>query len=417
MDRDTLKEIVTVLVRNPLRTILSMIGVGWGIFMLVIMMAASSGLENGVKSDMGNRAANSGGVWSMVTSIPYKGFKKGRWFRMDMDDINYLKENIKEIDVISPRCQAGGWQGGYNATYNNKTGSFSIYGETPGFVQIQPLKMMQGRFVNEGDIEQARKICVIGKKVHSVLFGKEDPLGKYIQINGVSMMVVGVHSSIKEGEDSSEENESIFMPITTFQSVYNYGKRIGWFSVKSVDDYPISELQEDIKTQLKIRKSIHPDDQRAFGSWNMQEELDDVNTIFTGISFISFTVGLLVLFAGIIGIGNIMLVSVTERTKEIGIRRSLGATPSVIVKQILAETLLITTLAGFLGLFFGVLVVELLNEALANMGDTGSFRNPVVSFKVVFSALLILIIAGVLTGLLPALSAVRIKPIDALRKE
>mgnify|MGYP001158345707 FL=1 len=418
MDKDVLKEILSVLVQNPMRTILSMIGVAWGIFMLVIMMAASSGLENGVKSDIGNRAVNSGGVWSMMTSIPYKGFKKGRRFGMDMDDIQFLEENIQEIDVISPRCQAGGWQGGNNASYDNNTGSFNIYGETPGLVKIQPMNITQGRFINAADIKEERKVCSIGKKVFTTLFVKgENPIGKYIQINNVNVQVIGVIASMKEGDDSAEENESIFMPITAFQRTFNYGKTIGWFSVKSVDGYPISKLQEEIKAKLKIRKSVHPADQRAFGSWNMEEELADVNTLFASLKFISFSVGILALFAGIIGIGNIMLVSVTERTKEIGIRRALGAAPSVIIKQIISETLLITIVAGLLGIFFGVLVVELLNNALAGMGDSGSFRNPTVSFNVVFGSFLILIVAGVFTGLLPAYSAVRVKPIDALRKE
>lgn len=418
MDKDTLKEILSVLVKNPLRTVLSMIGVGWGIFMLIIMMAASTGLENGVRSDMGNRAANSGGVWSMRTSIPYKGFKKGRRFEMDMDDINYLIENVPEIDAISPRCQAGGWQGGNNATYKNNTGSFSIYGETPDFLAIQPIRIAKGRFLNNGDLGDSRKVCVIGKKVKTTLFGAEkNVVGKYIQINGVSLKVIGIISSMKDGEDSDEENESIFMPITTFQRMFNYGKIIGWFSVKSIDGYPIGLLQERIKSLLKVRKSVHPDDKRAFGSWNMAEELEDVLTLFDAIKFVSFSVGILALMAGIIGIGNIMLVSVTERTKEIGIRRSLGATPTVIIKQILSETLLITILAGLLGIVFGVLLVEMLNNMMSGMGDTGSFRNPTISFNVVFSSFIILIVAGLLTGLLPAYSAVKVKPIDALRKE
>jgi len=223
MDRDTLKEILSVLVKNPLRTILSMIGVGWGIFMLVIMMAASTGLENGVKADMGNRAANSGGVWSMVTSLPYKGFKKGRWFRLDMDDMKYLEENNPQIDVLSPRNQAGGWQGGNNASYNSKTGSFSIYGETPGIIKIMPMRIQDGRFLNKGDMEEERKICVIGRKVKATLLEKgQDPIGEYISINGVRLKVVGITASIKDGEDSDEEDESIFMPITTFQKIFNY---------------------------------------------------------------------------------------------------------------------------------------------------------------------------------------------------
>lgn len=416
--KDFLKEIASILVQNPMRTVLSMIGVAWGVFMLVIMMAASSGLENGVRADIGNRAANSGGVWSMVTSIPYKGFKRGRRFQMDMDDIQFLEDNVQEIDVISPRCQAGGWQGGNNASYNNNTGSFNIYGETPGLVKIQPMKITQGRFINDNDLKDERKVCSIGKKVFTTLFEKnENPIGKYIQINNVNILVVGVISSMKEGDDSAEENESIFMPITTFQRTFNYGKTIGWFSVKSEDDYPISELQDRIKSKLKVRKVIHPDDKRAFGSWNMEEELADVNTLFASLKFISFSVGILALFAGVIGIGNIMLVSVTERTKEIGIRRALGAAPSVIIKQIISETLLITIVAGLLGIFFGVLAVEFLNNALAGMSNSGSFRDPSVSFRVVFGSFLILIVAGVFTGLLPAYSAVRVKPIDALRKE
>jgi len=418
MDKDTLKEILAVLVRSPLRTILSMVGVGWGIFMLIIMMAASTGLENGVRSDVGSRAANSGGVWSMRTSMPFKGFKKGRYFQMDLEDMAFLEANNKNIDVLSPRCQAGGWQGGNNATYNNKTGSFTIYGETPNILEIQPMRILDGRFLNMSDKIEGTKVCVIGKKVKSTLFDKEEnPIGKYIQINGINAKVIGVISSIREGDDGGEEDESIFMPITTFQRVFNYGTVIGWFNVKAKEGYPIGELQSELKTLLKIRKSIHPDDKRAFGSWNMAEELEDVQTIFGAISFISFTVGILVLLAGIIGIGNIMLVSVTERTKEIGVRRSLGATPAVIIKQILSETLLITITAGLIGVILGVAVVELLNSVLASLGDTGSFRNPMVSFETVAAALIVLILAGVLTGLLPAFSAVRIKPIDALRKE
>ncbi len=418
MDRDSWLEIFQVIIKNPFRTFLASIGVAWGIMMLILMVGAGNGLENGVKADMLGRAQNSMFLWSMSTSRPYKGYKEGRWLEIDTDDVEFLRQNVPEISIVAPRNQLGGYQGSNNVAFENKTGAFNIYADYPEYIDIQPVSILAGRYINYSDIQSQRKTCVIGDQVRNILFGiGANPIGENIMINGISFKVVGVFGSLKTGEDAIEETQSIFIPFTTFQRAFNAGNIVGWLSFLSADGYTVDEMKEAVMTALKFRLSVHPDDQRAFGQWNMQERMEEIDLVFSAFDIIGFSMGFLVLIAGIIGIVNIMLITVKERTKEFGVRRSLGATPINIIFQVVKETLLLTLTAGCVGVILGVGLLELVNSLMSEMGDTGSFKNPSVSLNMVLYALLAMIISGAIASLLPAFRAVAVKPVDALRAD
>ncbi|MEJ2595497.1 MAG: ABC transporter permease [bacterium] len=420
-DRDSWQEIWHTLKKNRLRTFLTAFGVFWGIFMLIIMLGSGRGLENGVKYDMGNFASNSFFVWAQRTSMPYKGFPRGRFFNFRNADIQALRDNIPEIEYIAPKIR--GWSAGdgtNNTVRKDKTGAFSIMGEYPEWIKIDPMIMMQGRFINEIDIRDNRKVAVIGTRVREVLFEPdEDPIGDYIRIQGVYFRVVGVFSALNSNISfGGEKEQSIFLPFTTLQKTYNYGDVVGWFSITSDKDYPASYVEEKALRLLAQRHSIHPDDKEALGHFNLEEEFNQMNGLFNGISGLIWVVGIGTLLAGVIGISNIMLVIVRERTKEIGIQRALGATPGKIMTQIITESIFLTSVAGYLGLVFGIALIELINYLLVQSGGEGQFfRHPEVDLNVALTALAILVVSGALAGLIPATRAIRIRPIDALRDE
>lgn len=417
-DRDRWLEILQIVLRNPLRAVLSGLGVSWGIFMLIITIGSTNGLQNGIKADMSNRAENSMFLWTMRTSIPFKGYKKGRRFELDNSDVNYLRQNVTTIETISPRIQLGGYRGSNNVVRGVNTGAFNIYGDTPAYINIEPIDLYNGRYLNQADIDNERKVCVIGQRVYEVLFPEgEDPVGEYIKINGVTFLVVGVYKSYRTGEDAEESTQSIFVPLTTFQKAFNYGDQIGWLSILIKEGINADVASDEVVSVLKERKNVHPDDPRAFGHWSMAEEIEEMDQIFTGFDYVSFVFGGLVLLAGVIGIVNIMLITVKERTKEIGIRRGIGATPRAVIGQIVAETVFLTVVAGFAGMIIGVGALEGVNALLAGSGNAGSFRNPEIDVLTVLLILMIMIIMGAFAGLLPASRAVSIKPVDALRAE
>jgi len=414
-DRDKWIEVFQVLGKNPFRTAATAFGVMWGIMMLIVMMGSGNGLQNGVQANF-NRVTNSMFLWSRATTMPYQGFKRGRQINLDIADVDYLKRNVPDIDIISPRTNLGGFRGSNNVTRGIKTGAFAVYGDTPDYIRIEPRTINHGRFINWGDLDEVRKVCVIGERVYAELFAKnEEPIGEYIQINGVNFMVVGVYKSNFTGERAEEDTKAIFMPITTFQKAFNWGTTIGWLSITSKDGKDVAAMGEDVVKALKSIHKVNPEDQRAFGFFNLQERFNQMNGIFIGIRALSWFVGILTLFAGIIGVSNIMLVIIKERTNELGVRKALGATPWNIVSQILLEALFLSSIAGFLGVIAGVWLLEGVSTLLE--GSSGAFRNPGVNFTVLFSALIVLIISGVLAGLLPAIRAVRIKPVEALRTE
>nr|NQU93362.1 ABC transporter permease [Bacteroidota bacterium] len=420
-DRDLWQEIFHTLKKNKLRTFMTAFGVFWGIFMLIIMLGSGNGLENGVTDGMGDFATNSVFIWTERTTIPYKGLPRGRGFYFDNRDIKALKQNIPEIKYLAPKIR--GWSAGdgtNNTIRKNKSGAFSIMGEYPEWNKIDPMDIFMGRFINEIDINERRKVAVIGTRVREVLFEPdEDPLGQYIQLQGVYFQVVGVFKPLNTNINfGGEKEQSIYIPFTTLQKTYNYGDIVGWFSITSKENIPASIVEEKALKLLAQRHTVSPDDKEAFGHFNLEEEFNQMNGLFTGIAGLIWVVGIGTLLAGVIGISNIMLVIVKERTREIGIQRALGATPFNIISQIILESVFLTTIAGYFGLVAGVGLVEGINYMLINMGsDNEMFKNPEVDFNVAVTALVILIFAGALAGLIPARRAVKIKPIDALRYE
>ncbi len=415
-DRDKWIEVFQVLGKNPFRTAATAFGVMWGIMMLIIMMGSGNGLENGVTSNF-NGVTNCMFIWTQSTSKPYAGFKQGRRFELRSGDVEFLKANVPEIELISPRNQLGGYRGSNNTTRGIRTGVYQIYGDTPDVFIIEPRPLNQGRVINWSDVENNRKVCVIGTRVEKELFEKgENPIGQFVKIQGVNFMVVGVYRSTRTGQDAEEDTKNIFVPFTTFQKAFNFGDTVGWLSITSKPDVLVSDMETKILDQLKVRHKIHPEDMRAFGYYNSEKEFLEMNGLFSGIRFLSWFVGVLTLLAGVIGVSNIMLVIIKERTKEIGVRKALGATPYSIVSQIMLESLFLSCIAGFLGVILGVWLLEAINLALEG-SEGGNFKNPGVNFKVVFSALVVLIVSGTLAGLMPAIRAVRISPVEALRDE
>jgi putative ABC transport system permease protein len=419
-DLDRWQEIYQVLKKNKLRTFMTAFGVFWGIFMLVIMLGSGNGLENGVTQNFGDLATNSVFIWTQQTTIPYKGFPRGRRFNYQNSDIEALRNSIPEIKYLAPRLQAAR---DFNQTSNVvrglKSGGFNIMGEFPEVNLIDPVNIIEGRFINDIDIREKRKVVTIGTKVGDILFEKgENPLNQYIQINGVYFQVVGISKSKRTGEQANQDNQNIFMPFTTLQRTFNYGDAVGFFAITSRDGIPVAVVEEKAIEVLKQRHSVAPADDRAIGHFNLETEYRKMRGLFTGIQALVWVVGIGTLIAGIIGVSNIMLVVVKERTREIGIQRAIGATPMVIISQIITEAVVLTTFAGYFGLVIGVGLLELINSILEKSGaNTEMFVHPGINFRVAVTALMILIVSGALAGMIPARRAVSIKPIDALRYE
>lgn len=420
IDYDKWQEIMIVLKKNKLRTFFTAFGVFWGIFLLVIMMGSGNGLKNSAMEGFGNIATNSFFMWSQRTTMPYKGFQRGRFYNFRNDDALAIRQNIPEADLIAPRLQAGGYRGtSNNIIRGERTGTFSVVGDTPEAFEIMPMNVTQGRLINQNDLEENRKVVVIGDRVYQEMFRKdENPIGEYLQIQGVYFKVVGVVKSKQRGFQAEEDEKTIHMPLNTLQQTYNYGDIIGWFSITAKKGIPASVVEKKTKDFLKTRHHIHPDDDRAIGSWNMENEYNKFMNLFSGISILVWIVGLGTLFAGVVGVSNIMLIVVKERTKEIGIQRAIGAPPSAIMSQIIVESVFLTTIAGYVGLVAGVGLIELVDYLIVSSGlESDMFRNPEIDFNMAMSALGILVISGIFAGMIPARRAVSIKPIDALRDE
>lgn len=419
-DLDRWHEIMSALKKNKLRTFFTAFGVFWGIFMLVIMLGSGTGLRNGVTSDFGDFATNSVFMWTRPTSIPYKGLPRARNYNFKNDDIDALKREIPEIEYLAPRTQGGGFRGGNNVIRGSKSGAFSVMGDYPEWNLIDPVEINKGRFINYADLKEKRKIAVIGNKVYDVLFAPgEEAIGQYIQIQGIYFQVVGVFKPKNSGVNfGGDKEQSVFIPLTTFQRVYNWGDIIGWFAFTSKPGIAASEIEEKAAALLKRRHSVAPDDPQAIGSFNMEKQYKQMTGLFAGINGLIWIVGIGTLLAGVIGISNIMLVIVKERTKEIGIQRAIGAKPWNIISQIITESVFLTTFAGYVGLVIGVAVLEGVNYILSSANtESNMFKNPNIDFNMAVTALVILVISGAVAGLIPARKAVSIKPIDALRYE
>jgi putative ABC transport system permease protein len=417
IDGDRINEVLQTLSKNKLRTTLTAFGVFWGIFMLMVMLGSGNGLQNGVTRSFGGSATNAVYMWTQKTTIPYKGLPRGRQFNFEEDDIQAIKDNVPELAVLAPSAQLGGYRGENNVSRGTKTGPFVVRGDFPDNRFIQTFKITSGRYINDYDIKDKRKICIIASRVQEVLFAKdENPLGQYIQVNGTYFKVVGTLTTEKSGEDAEEKMQTIYIPFTTFQQAFNWGGKIGWFSLTAKPQYPASLVEDKIKKLLAQRHKISPDDPYAIGSWNSQKEFAKIQGLFSGISILVWVVGIGTLLAGVIGVSNIMLIIVKERTREIGVRRALGATPASIISQIVMESILLTSMAGYFGMLAGVFLMEGINMAIAGQ-DTGMFYQPGVHLDIVIKALGILVICGALAGIIPARKAISISPVDALRYE
>ncbi len=418
MNSDRWNEILETITSNWLRTLLTAFGVFWGIFILIILLSAGRGLENGIRSDFGDIATNTMFIWTQKITKAYQGMPKDRNFNYKLSDVEALRQNIPNLRFISPRNQLNGFNGTNNVVKGLKTGAYNIYGDYPEFIQQEPMQIIDGRFINYGDITEKRKVAVIGEGVVSGLYEQgEAVLGSYIKIQGVNFMVIGVYKKRASGGDSEEQQKQIFIPFTSFSQAFNMGDKVGWMAITSKDGQAITDVKDQIVSLLKANHKIHPEDERAIGYFDLFEQFNRVENLFTALRIIAYFVGILVLLSGVIGVSNIMLIVVKERTKEIGIRRALGATPWEIRGQILTESLFLTLIAGMGGIIMGAGAIYLVNYILGTMDPIDMFMNPSVNLKVVLIALSILVISGLLAGFIPAQNAIRVKPVDALRTE
>lgn len=419
--RDQWDEILESLSANWFRTIMTAFGVFWGIFILVILLAAGNGLGNGVKGVFSGLATNSMFMWSQPTSISYKGLNKGRRYNFKLGDVEALKREVSGLKIVSPRNRLGGFGGDNNVRRGLKNGAFDVYGDYPEIINQMPMDILSGRFINYIDINNERKVAVIGMSVVSELYNSdEEILGSYIKINGVNFQVIGTYEKKAMGNrDPESAQKEIYVPFTAYGKAFHTGEDVGFMSITADDDHTITELEQEVYDVIKKRHRVAPEDDRAVGSFNLFEQFNKINGLVTTLNAVAYFVGILVLLSGIIGISNIMLIVVKERTQEIGVRRALGASPWTIRGQVLLESVFLTIIAGMAGIAFATGILWIANRLLDSMvsGDNVMFANPTVSLGAILIALIILVISGLLAGFIPAQNAIRIKPVDALRTE
>ena len=406
-DIDTWQEVSDSLTKNKIRTVITMIGVWWGILLLIGLLGSTKGIENKFNSQFGDFATNSVFVWPQSTSKPFKGFQEGRLPRLKYSQLEKIRNNIEGIELVVPRNNNQA-----QVVRNLLSGSFGVVGDFPILDEVQKKNLVSGRWINQNDIDNNKKVTVITDDVYKQLFQKdEEAVGQYITINKINFKVIGVY---KEGDWNF--GGSIHIPFTTFQQTYNQGDNIGWMIITAKPEYNILQIEKDVKLLLRNMNKVHPNDNRAFGSFNLGERFEQLTGFLTGMQFLTWFVGISTLIAGVFAIGNILLITVKERTKEIGIRRALGATPFEIKRQIVLEAVFLTIIAGIFGIISGGWILILLDN-LFGQGPDSVLVNASVSILVVFISLIILVIFGALIGLIPASRATKIKPIEALREE
>lgn len=420
-DIDRWNEIFSALKKNKMRSFLTAFGVFWGIFMLIVMAGAGKGLENGIMSGVGQVASNSFFMWTEKTSEPYKGFRRGRFWSYNNEDVEYIRTKVSEADVVSPRL-FGHWLSGNNTVRGKYTGSYNVKGDYPDWIKIDPAEIPKGRWLNDVDILQKRKVCVVGEKVVEEMFEKgEEPVGKYLRVSGVYYQVIGVIHPISNLNMNGRTETSIFLPFTTMQVAYNYGNDVHMLGVTTKKGYSASMVEAKVMAAIKERHSVSPTDVQAIGHVNLEKQFKQFSGLFLGIQVLTWIVGIGTLLAGVVGVSNIMLVIIKERTQEIGVMRAIGASPRKIISQIIQESVFLTTFAGYFGLFFGILVLEGANKVLDMIAKGGGeeifIKNPEINFWVAVACLVVLIVSGAIAGYIPARKAVEIKPIDALRAE
>ena len=411
-DIDRFKEITDTLSRNKSRTFLTGFGVFWGVFMLVGLVGGGDGLKELVSSNLDGFATNSAVVWAQETTKPYHGFRKGRQWTMNYDDVKRLKAQVPELDVATPMISR--W--GANAVAGDKKSSCIVKGVAPDMQKVSAPKMYYGRYINEMDMNQGRKVCVIGKKVYKALFaGGGDPCGEVIRIDSIYYSIVGVNYSDGNMNINGNDQEAVFLPLTLMQQVYNRGNSIDNVCLTGKPGVQMSSITPRIRSVVAKAHDIDPTDEKGLMVFNTEMMFSMVDSMFRGINMLIWLVGIGTLLAGAVGVSNIMMVTVRERTVEIGIRRAIGATPRDILMQIIQESILLTAVAGMSGIMFVVLILQGLE--MANTTDGVVSAHFQISFFTAVGAVVLLSVMGVLAGLAPALRAMSIKPVDAMRDE
>ena len=410
-DLDRWEEIWQTISRNRKRSIMTAFGVFWGIFMLTIMLGAGLGLKNALFSQLGDMSVNSCFFWGGRTSIPYKGLPSGRYWQFENEDLAAIKKQVPNVRSVGSVI----WGSEYKFSRNDKKGDYSLVGYNPDFQQISPQPIRFGRFFNEIDMEQQRKVCILTEQVWLDLFpGGEDPVGSTIRMNNMYLTVIGM-IKVPDRGFRFHGDKSVLMPVSTMQQMYNMGHKLHSVAVAANDDADIKEVETNIKQLVFARHTISPDDTKAVYSQNLGEQVNKFNSLFGGIGTLTWIVGIGTLLAGLVGVSNIMLVIVRERTQEIGVRRALGARPRIIISQIMSESFVLTFVAGIFGLALAVALLSGAESVLT--ASAGRPIRPQISFGTGLLSMTVLFLGSLLAGILPASRALRIKPVDAIREE
>lgn len=411
---DRWQEIFEAISKNKLRTFLTGISVGSGIFILVILLGIANGLKKGIKQKMEVDATNKVQFWGAKTSLAYKGLKKNRPVQFELKDYEYITQNYKEaIEYESPNFKKN-WR---DVFFKNEGGNYRVIGVYPQYQFISNVSLLSGRFLSEKDIQNHAKVAVIGLQlVEDLKINLKKDLGDYVEINQVKYKIIGMYKD----PGSKWQNNIVYVPHSTLTQVYNSVKNAGTFSftLPKTDDYDRDVIESElfvknISSFLKKKYWVHPKDDRAVRFHNRITSSKNIYDLNNGIQIFFWGIGLLTLVAGVVGIGNIMLIIVKERTKEIGIRKALGAQPKDIVIMVLHESIFITAISGMIGMFLGLICLEIAGKII----QTDFIVNPSIEFNVALITVALLVIAGAIAGYVPAKYAAKVKPIIALKDE
>ena len=415
LDIDTYREIVDTITRNKARSFLTGFGVFWGVFMLVALMGGGKGLKEMLEKNFEGFAQNTVVIGAEQTTKPYNGFRKGRWWSMDYKDIDRLKQRVPELEAVVPMIFSR-WRGSNTAYYGDQKTQPRIQGTVPEMVNVITPKMYYGRYLNDVDMREQRKVCVIGKKIYKELFKEGgDPCGKKIRVDSTYFEVIGVDYAEGGISFNGRAEEKITLPITLMQSLFNRGNEVDLIAATGREGVIMSKITDRMRETVARAHFVDPTDEQGALVFNTELLFQMYDNLFKGVNFLIWLVGLGTLLAGAIGVSNIMMVTVRERTTEIGIRRAIGATPRMILSQIISESILLTLVAGMSGILFGVMILQMLE--LANTEDGIVNAHFQVSFWTAIFCAFVVSSLGVLAGLAPAARAMSIKPVDAMRDE
>ena len=414
-DVDTYREILDTLTRNKSRSFLTGFGVFWGVFMLVSLIGGGQGMKEMLNKNFEGFATNSAFVWPQRTSKAYKGFRKGRWWSMDLKDVERLRQRVPELDVIAPVVFMP-WNASSTAYHEDRKVTINVQGVTPEYADVVGPKLYYGRYINDMDLKHHRKVCVLGKKIYKDLFKEGgNPCGQSIRIDSTYYQVVGVDYNTSSISINGTSEEMVTLPFTMVQQAYNRGQQIDLIAVTARKGVVVSDITDRLRETVARAHYVDPTDEQGTMVFNTEVLFQLIDNLFKGVNFLIWLVGLGTLLAGAIGVSNIMMVTVRERTTEIGIRRAIGATPKMILSQIISESILLTLVAGMSGILFGVTILQMLE--MYNTEDGIVETHFQVSFWTAIFCAFVVSSLGVLAGLAPAARAMSIKPVDAMRDE